>query len=76
MYLEECNETLVDEDINVNLIEQEFTTMEEKLQELKNAQRNENQFFDFLTFVNDDNRVSKILDPWPPFSQNELTPYF
>ena len=42
-YLEECNETLVDEDIDVNLIEQELPMTEEKLQELKNATRNDNQ---------------------------------
>ena len=42
-YLEECNETLVDEDIDVNLLEQELPMTEEKLQKLKNATGNDNQ---------------------------------
>ena len=29
-----------------------------------------------LSYLNDDNCVSEILDPCPPFSQNDLKPHF
>ena len=46
-----CNETLVDEDIDVNLIEQELPMTEEKLQELKNATCYDNQLMSLANTV-------------------------
>ncbi|XP_061196319.1 uncharacterized protein K02A2.6-like [Saccostrea echinata] len=43
-YLKECKETLVDENIDVNYIEQELSMTEEKLQELKDATEADEQF--------------------------------
>ncbi|XP_065941318.1 retrovirus-related Pol polyprotein from transposon 297 [Magallana gigas] len=43
-FLKECKETLVDEDIDVNFIEQELPMTEKKLQELKDATEADEQF--------------------------------
>lgn len=43
-YLQECTESLVDEDIDINFIEQELPMTEGKLQELKDATESDEQF--------------------------------
>lgn len=43
-FLKECKETLVNEDIDVNFIEQELPMTEKKLQELKDATEADEQF--------------------------------